>query len=110
MRCGASNMPVTGRQGGRRYSGTGVSQIPANLLLFPANLMFSLGHGPFGVPAPLRPPPRGAGTGGKDALRGRAMSTPCVAQARLSRTRSFKLRAIINSYPPIIMRSPHPHF
>lgn len=41
---------------------------------------------------------------------GRAMSTPCVAQARLSRTRSFKLRAIINSYPPIIMRSPHPHF
>jgi hypothetical protein len=25
-------------------------------------------------------------------------------------TRSFKLRAISNSYAPIIMRSPHPHF
>ena len=36
--------------------------------------------------------------------------TPCVAQARLSRTRSFKLRAIINSYAPVIMRSPHPLF
>ena len=49
------------------------------------------------LPARLRPPPPpGAGTGGKDALRGWA-GRPCVAQARLSRTRSFKLRAIINS-------------
>ena len=38
---------------------------------------------------------------------GRATSTPCVAQARLSRTRSFKLRAIINRYAPITMRSPY---
>ena len=36
--------------------------------------------------------------------------TPCVAQARLSRARSFKPRAIINSYAPIIMRSPLPLF
>ena len=55
-------------------------------------------------------PPAGAGTGGKDAPRDSVKSTPCVAQARLSHTRSFKLRAISNSYAPVIMRSPHPHF
>jgi hypothetical protein len=37
------------------------------------------------------------------------MSTPRVAQARLSRTRSFKLRAITNSYARINMRSLYPH-
>jgi hypothetical protein len=60
--------------------------------------------------ARLPPVPRGRKNGRQGRTAGRATSTPCVAQARLCRTRSFKLRAIINSYAPVIMRSPHPHF
>ena len=52
--------------------------------LFPANRMFSLGHRPFGVPAPLRPPPgrrngrqgRIAGEGHEHALRRSGASLP----------------------------------
>ena len=61
-------------------------------------------------PRVCRPSPRGRRNGRQGRTAGRATSTPCVAQVRLSRTRSFKLRAIINSYAPIIMRPPLPLF
>jgi hypothetical protein len=61
-------------------------------------------------PRGCRPSPRGRRNGRQGRAAGRVTSARCVAQARLSRTRSFKLRTIINSYAPVIMRSPHPHF
>ena len=68
-RCGASNMPVTGRQGGRRYSGTGVSRSQRTFCFFRPILFFSRVPNGSACPRVCRPPPAGAGTGGKDAPR-----------------------------------------
>ena len=65
---------------------------------------------PFATTRVCRPSPRGCRNGRQGRAAGFGHETPCVAQARLSRARSFKPRAIINSYAPIIMRSPLPPF
>ena len=54
-------------------------------------------------------PPAGTGTGGKDAPRDSVTSAPFVASGACLQ-HAIMLRAVLNSYAPIIMRSPHPHF
>ena len=98
-RCGNSHRNLRRRANDLQPDPRPRLPLKANLLRFRA----------FCSDARLRPSPRGCRNGRQGRAVGIGHETPCVAQARLSRTR-FKLRAIINSYAPIIMRSPHPHF